>query len=121
MSQQQEPTLPCHGYSPPPFFPQMLLQIADDFIESVVTAACQLERCPVASRYAISFLPVVSTLLLLQEPSCQDQTLELWDLYIHSIVTLNRKEKSVHSRGMSPALGLPLSNCTTLSFPLTFF
>lgn len=44
MSQQQEPTLPCHGYSPPPFFPQMLLQIADDFIESVVTAACQLAR-----------------------------------------------------------------------------
>ena len=28
----------------PPVFPQMLLQIADDFIESVVTAACQLAR-----------------------------------------------------------------------------
>jgi len=78
------------------------------------------ERCPVASRYAVSFLPEVSTLLLLQEPSCQDQTLELWDLYIHSIVTINRKEKFIHGRGMSPALSLPLSNCTTLSFPLTF-
>ena len=28
----------------PTVFPQMLLQIADDFIESVVTAACQLAR-----------------------------------------------------------------------------
>lgn len=27
-----------------PVSPQMLLQIADDFIESVVTAACQLAR-----------------------------------------------------------------------------